>query len=234
MTHDHDNTGGLAPPSSLRDQVLASLPPDLHAQALANAADAGIIHKDDATWQIVRDIIAANAAAGAAGDAARQVRTAIGTIQTEIYQGAAKAAADIKAHIETSIAGTVNASIAGAAETGADALRKAAADLPAIARQEQGRIMQEWRSALASAARDSAFAGFFQRLSINIGLLIVLIAAIFLGGVFSGAVSIRYIMAAQHRLVPSGWRLDVGKNGKPLCGGLAGRTVCLARRTRPH
>lgn len=233
MTHDHDNTGGLAPPSSLRDQVLASLPPDLHAQVLANAADAGIIHKDDATWQIVRDIIAANAAARAAGDAVQQVRAAIGTIQTEIYQGAAKAAADVKATIEASIMGTVNTSVAAAASVGADALRKAAADLPAIARQEQGRIVQEWRSALASAARDSALAGFFQRLSINIGLLVVLITAIFLGGAFSGAVGIRYIMAAQHRLVPKGWRLEVGKTGRPLCGGLAGRTVCLARRPRP-
>ena len=234
MTPDHDNTGGLAPPSSLRDQVLASLPPDLHAQVLANAADAGIIHKDDATWQIVRDIIAANAAAGAAGDAAQQVRAAIGTIQTEIYQGAAKAAADVKAAIETSITGTVNTSVAAAAQTGADALRQAAADLPAIARQEQGRIVQEWRSALALAARDSALAGFFQRLSINVAVLAILVGGIFIGGAISGAAGIEYIMAAQHRLVPSGWRLDVGKTGKPLCGGLSGRTVCLARRPRPQ
>ena len=233
MTHDHDNTGGLAPPSSLRDQVLASLPPDLHAQVLANAADAGIIHKDDATWQIVRDIIAANAAARAAGDAAREVGAAVANIQTEIYQGAAKAAADVKAAIETSITGTLNTSVTAAAQTGADALRQAAADLPAIARQEQGRIVQEWRAALASAARDSALAGFFQRLSVNVALLAILIAGIFLGGLVVGGAGIEFIMRAQHRLTPSGWRLLVNQKVGAECGVLTGHAVCLARKT-PH
>ncbi len=220
--------------TSARDAALAAVAPERRETLLRTASDLGVHGTDDIVWSIVASVINANAAAQAAGDAAHEVGASVATIRNEIYQGAAAASADVKASIETAIAGTVNTAVSSAAQAGADALRKAAADLPSVARQEQGRIVQEWRSALASAARDSTFAGFFQRLSINIGLLIVLIAAIFLGGVFSGAVSIRYIMAAQHRLVPSGWRLDVGKNGKPLCGGLAGRTVCLARRTRPH
>lgn len=232
MTDAHDTIGGPVPPSSLRDQTLASLPLDLHAKVLANAADAGITHKDDAAWQIVRDIIAANAAAQAAGAAAREIGAAMATIRDEIYQGATKASADVTSTIETSIAATVNTAVSSAAQAGADALRQAAKDLPAVARAEQGRIVQEWRSALASAARNNAFAGFLQRLSVNITILAILIAGIFVGGVVSGSAGIEAIMAAQHRLTPPGWRLLVDQKGEPECGALAGRTVCLARKAK--
>lgn len=221
-------------PATPRDAALAAVSADKREVLLTRASDLGIHGSDDVIWALVASIINTDTAAKAAGDAVREVGASVATIRNEIYQGAAKAAADIKATIEASIMGTVNTSVAAAASVGADALRKAAADLPSVARQEQGRIVQEWRSALASAARDSAFAGFFQRLSINVAVLAILVGGIFIGGAISGAAGIEYIMAAQHRLVPSGWRLDVGKTGKPLCGGLAGRTVCLARRPRPQ
>ncbi len=232
MTDAHDTTGGPVPPSSLRDQTLASLPLDLHAKVLTNAADAGITHKDDAAWQIVRDIIAANAAAAAAGTAATSVHDDISQIGVIIYQSAAKAATDVKATLETSITGTVNTAISSAAQAGADALRKAAADLPAMAHAEQGRIVQEWKSALAQAARNNAFAGFLQRISVNITALAVIVGGIFVGGVLSGGAGIEFIMSAQHRLTPPGWRLLVDQKGKPECGALAGHAVCLARKAK--
>ncbi len=220
--------------TSARDAALAAVAPERRETLLRTASDLGVHGTDDIVWSIVASVINANAAAQAAGDAAHEVGASIATIRNEIYQGAAAASADVKASIETAITGTVNTAVSSAAQAGADALRKAAADLPSVARQEQGRIVQEWRSALASAARHSAFAGFFQRLSINVAVLAILVGGIFIGGAISGAAGTEYIMAAQHRLVPKGWRLDVGKTGKPLCGGLAGRTACLAHRTRPQ
>ena len=220
--------------TSARDAALAAVAPERRETLLRTASDLGVHGTDDIVWSIVASVINANAAAQAAGDAATRVQTAVQGIPGTIYDGAAKASADVKALIETSIAGTVKASLDQAVQAGAAALRQAAADLPNVGRDHQNQIVGEWKAVLASAARDHALAGFFQKLSINITALAVLIGGIFLGGVFSGAVSIRYIMAAQHRLMPSGWRLDVGRNGKPLCGGLSGRTVCLARRTRPQ
>ena len=219
-------------PRTLRDIALAAVPPDLREPLLTLAIEYHIANSDDPFWTIAAATANALAAAKAAGDAARETGTAVASIRDEIYQGAAKASADIRATIETSIAGTVNASVATAAQAGADALRQAAKDLPTVAHAEQGRIVQEWRSALAAAARDSAFAGFFQRLSVNVVALAVLVGGIFVGGLVAGGAGIEAVIAAKHRLVPSGYRLLVTPKGQPECGALVGHTVCLARRTR--
>ncbi len=86
---------------------------------------------------------------------------------------------------------------------------------------------------LADAAQKNAFAGFFQRLSVNVMALAIIIAGIFVGGVVSGSAGIETIMRAQHRLTPPQWRLLVDRKGVPKCGVLGTRTVCLARKT-PH
>ncbi len=218
------------PGRTLRDIALASVSQELREPLLTWASENQITTPNDPFWPLATALVNGLAASQAAGDAARQVGTAIGTIQTEIYQGAAKASADVKAAIETSITGTVNASVAAAAGAGADALRQAAKDLPAMARAEQGRIVQEWRSALADAARKNAFAGFFQRLSVNVIALTIITAGIFIGGVVSGGAGIETIMRAQHRLTPPRWRLLVNQAGVPECGALGTRTVCLARK----
>lgn len=216
----------------LRDIALAAVPPDLREALLTWASENHITTPNDAFWPLAAAAANAMGGARAAGDAARETGAAIATIRDEVYQGTAKASADIKATIELSITGTVNSAVSSAAQAGADALRKAAADLPAVAQAEQGRIVQEWRQALASAAREHAFSGFLQRLSVNVGVLAVLVGGIFVGGLVAGAAGIEFIMAAKHRIVPTGYRLLVTPQGKPECGVLGEHTVCLARRAR--
>jgi hypothetical protein len=215
---------------TLRDLALNTVPAALREPLLTLAGQHHITTHDDPFWTIAAATANAMAAAQAAGEAAADVRTAVAGMQQQVYDGASKASADVKAVLETSIAGTVHSSVATAVQAGADALRKAAADLPKVARQEQDRIVQEWKAALASAARNSAFAGFFQRLSVNVVVLVVLVGAIFIGGAAAGGAGMEAIIRAQHRLVPAGWVLEVGTDGKPLCGPLAGRDVCLARK----
>lgn len=221
-----------ARPATPRDTALATVGPEHREALLRKASDLGVHGTDDVVWALVASVIDATAAAQAAGDAAAATASSVASIKDEIYQGAAKASADIKATIETSIAGTVNASVATAAQAGADTLRQAAKDLPAVARAEQGRIVQEWQSALADAARHNAFAGFFQRLSVNVVALTLIIGGIFIGGVVSGGAGIEVIMRAQHRLTPPRYRLLVDQRGKPECGALEGHTVCLARNAK--
>ena len=223
------------PGRTLRDIALGSVSQELREPLLTWAGENQITTPNDPFWPLATALVNGLAASQAAGDAARQVGMAIGTIQTEIYQGAAKASADVKAAIETSIVGTINTTIDIATRAGADALRKAAADLPAVARQEQSRIVQEWRSALAEAALKNAFAGFLQRLSVNVTVLVILVVGIFISGAIAGAMGIETIMRSQHRLTPPQWRLLVDQKGVPECGALGTRTVCLARKTlHPH
>ena len=221
-----------------KDHVLDAVPAD-RAPALAKALVRYGITDGDPVSEIVKIAVdsdasraAAAAAAKAAGEAAYAVHTAVQNIQSEVSAGASKAGADVRAVIETSIAGTIKTSLDQAVQSGAAALRQAAADLPKIGRESQNQIVGEWRSALASAAREHAFAGFLQKLSVNITVLTLLVAGIFVGGAVSGMAGMAWITAAQHRLVPKGFRLEVGQNGKPLCGPFAGRTVCLARYAR--
>lgn len=221
-------------PQTLRDLALNTVPTALREPLLMLAAQHHITTPDDPFWTIVSATANAMAAAQAAGDAARETGAVVATIRNEVYQGAAKAAADVKATMETAIAATVNTSVATAAQAGADALRKAASDLPTVARQEQDRIVQEWRSALATAARSHAFAGFFQRLSGSVMLAVMLVGAIFIGGLISGGAGMQYVMTAQHRLTPPQWHLLVNQKGVPECGPFAGHMVCLAHKTPPR
>lgn len=219
-----------------KDHVLDAVPAD-RAPALAKALMKYGVTDGDPIAEIVKiavdsdaSRVAAAAAASATGEAAVQVRTAVQGIQAEVSSGAAKAGADVRAVIESAIASTINTTIDGATRAGADVLRQAAADLPKIGRENQDRIVQEWRSALAQAAREHALAGFLQKLSVNIAVLAVLVGAIFVGGLAAGGGGMEAIIRAQHRLVPAGWVLEVGTDGKPLCGPLAGHDVCLARK----
>ncbi|MDA8119585.1 MAG: hypothetical protein M0Z85_05930 [Gammaproteobacteria bacterium] len=221
-----------------KDHVLDAVPAD-RAPALAKALMKYGVTDGDPIAEIVKIAVdsdasraAATAAASAAGEAAAQVKSAVQSIQSEISTGASKAGADVRAVIETAIAGTVKTSLDQAVQAGAAALRQAAADLPKIGRESQNQIVGEWRSALASAAREHALAGFFQRLSVNVAVLALLVGGIFVGGGIAGMAGMEYIATAQHRLVPKGFRLEVGQNGTPLCGPFAGRLVCLARHAR--
>lgn len=219
-------------PQTLRDLALDSVPAALREPLLTIAAQHHITVPDDPFWTIAAATANGMAAAQAAGEAARAVHTAVQSIQSEVATGASKAGADVRAVIETSIAGTVKTSLDAAVQAGAAALRAAAADLPKIGRESQNQIVGEWRSALASAAREHAFAGFLQRLSVNVAVLAVLVGGIFVGGGIAGMAGMAWITSAKHRLVPAGWRLEVGQNGQPLCGPYAGRLVCLARHAR--
>ena len=222
------------PGRTLREIALASVSQELREPLLTWASENQITTPNDPFWPLATALVNGLAASQAAGDAARQVGMAIGTIQTEIYQGAAKASSDVKAAIEMSIVGTINTTIDTATRAGADALRQAAADLPKVGREQQGQIVREWKAALADAARERVFAGFFQRLSVSVALATVLVVGIFVVGAVAGGGGMRYVMTASHRLAPPGWRLEVGKNGRPLCGGLDGHMVCLARRAHEN
>ena len=216
--------------TNARDAALASLPQDQREALLRKASDLGVHGTDDVVWALAASVIDAATAAHVAGQHVQTLASETGKIPDLIYQSAAKASADVKAVIETSITGTVHTSIAAAAQAGADALRQAASDLPAVARQEQGRIVQEWKSALASAAREHAFSGFLQKLSVNITVLAVLVVGLLIGGAVAGAGGMEYFLNTQHYLTPPTWRLLVDQKGKPLCGPFAGRHVCLVRK----
>lgn len=219
-----------ATPKTLRDLALDSMPANLREPLLTLASQHHISAPDDPFWTIASATANAMAAAQAAGEAAMTVQTAVQEIPGAIYEGASKAAADVRATMETAIAATVNTSVATAAQAGANALRQAAKDLPAVARQEQDRIVQEWKGVLTDAARKHVFAGFFQQFSGSVTLAVVLVGAIFIGGLISGGAGMRYVMTAQHRLTPPGWHLLVDQQGAPLCGPLAGHDVCLANK----
>jgi hypothetical protein len=216
-------------PQTLRDMALNSVPTALREPLLTLAAQHHISAPDDPFWPVVAAVANAMAAAQATGEAATQVRTAVQGIPAAVADGAAKAGTDIKAIIEASIAGTVKSSLDTAVQAGAATLRQAAADLPKIGRENQDRIVGEWKLALADAARKHTWAGYFQQLSVSVVLAAVLVGALFVGGVATGAWGIGRILIAAHRITPHGWVLDVGQNGQPLCGPLAGRQVCLAR-----
>ena len=218
--------------TNARDAALASLPPDRREALLRRASDLGVHRADDVIWALVASVVDAAAAAQVAGQHVQTLASETGKIPDLIYQSAAKASADVKAVIETSIAGTVHASVATAAQAGADALRKAAADLPKVAQAEQERIVQEWKSALAQAAREHALAGFLQKLSVNVAVLVILVAGLLVGGAVGGAGGMEYFLNSQHSLVPPGWRLLVDQKGKPLCGPFAGRHVCLVHKVQ--
>ena len=219
-----------------KDHLLDAVPAD-RAPALAKALMKYGVTDGDPISEIVKiavdsdaSRVAAAAAASATGEAAVQVRTAVQGIQAEVSSGAAKAGADVRAVIESAIASTINTTIDGATRAGADVLRQAAADLPKIGRENQDRIVQEWRSALAQAAREHALAGFLQKLSVNVVVLAVLVGAIFVGGLAAGGAGMEAFMRAQHHLTPPQWRLLVNQKGQPLCGPLAGRHVCLVHK----
>ncbi|UEO01106.1 hypothetical protein A9R16_006845 [Acidiferrobacter thiooxydans] len=219
---------------TLRDKTLAGQPPAVREQLLVAAASSGVTDPNDPGWFIVAAVFVAQASAQAAGDAAAATASSVASIKDEIYQGAAKAAADVKSTIETSITGTVNAAISSAAQAGANVLRQAAADLPKVGRENQNAIVDEWKAALANEARRHTWAGLFQNLSVSIALAALLIGGVFVGGMAAGGGGMEAIIRAQHRLVPAGWVLEVGTDGKPLCGPLAGHDVCLARKaSRP-
>ena len=215
---------------TLRDKTLAGQPPAVREQLLVAAASSGVTDPNDPGWFIVAAVFVAQASAQAAGDAAAATASSVASIKDEIYQGAAKAAADVKSTIETSITGTVNAAISSAAQAGANVLRQAAADLPKVGRENQNAIVDEWKAALANEARRHTWAGLFQNLSVSIALAALLIGGVFVGGMAAGGGGMEAIIRAQHRLVPAGWVLEVGTDGKPLCGPLAGHDVCLARK----
>ncbi len=219
-------------PTNVRDAALASLPQDQREALLRRASDLGVHRADDVIWALVASVVDAATAAHVAGQHVQALTSETGKIPDLIYQSASKASADVKAVIETSIAGTVHSSVATAAQAGADALRKAAADLPKVAQVEQGRIVQEWKSALASAAREHAFSGFLQKLSVNITALAVLVVGLLIGGAVAGAGGMEYFLNTQHYLTPPTWRLLVDQKGKPLCGPLAGHQVCLVHKAQ--
>ncbi|UEO00464.1 hypothetical protein A9R16_003420 [Acidiferrobacter thiooxydans] len=219
---------------TLRDKTLATQPPSVREQLLVAAASSGVTDPNDPGWFIVAAVFAAQASAQSAGEAAARVQASVQEIPSAIADGAAKASMDVKAVMEAAISGTVKASLDQAVQAGAATLRQAAADLPKIGRENQDRIVSEWKDALASAARRHTWAGFFQKLSVSVALAAALVGGVFIGGMFTGGKAMLYFASAKHRLTPSGWQLEVGQNGQPLCGPLAGRTVCLARRvTKP-
>ena len=219
-------------PQTLRDLALNSVPPALREPLLTLAAQHHVTTPDDPFWTIAGATANAMAAAQAAGEAATSVQAAVQGIPSAVADGASKAGLDVKAIMETAIANTVTTSLDAAVTAGAATLRQAAADLPQIGRDNQAAIVGEWKGALADAARRHTWAGFFQRLSVSALLAALLVAGIFVGGVATGGWGMVRILSATHRVTPHGWRLEVGANGKPLCGPLAGRSVCLARHAR--
>lgn len=217
---------------TLRDKTLAAQPPAIREQLLTAAASAGVADPNDPGWFIVAAVLTAQTSAQAAGEAATKVQTAVQGIPSAVADGAAKASIDVKAVMESAIANTVTTSLNAAVTAGAATLRQAASDLPKIGRENQDRIVGEWKVALAEEARRHTWSGFFQRLSVSVLLAALLIGGIFVGGMATGGWGMTRLLAAAHRITPHGWRLEVGHNGKPLCGPLAGRHVCLARRVQ--
>lgn len=219
-------------PQTLRDIALASVPPNMREHLLTWGSEHHVTTPNDPFWSLAAGLVNALAAAQAAGEAAIKVQTVVQEIPAAVADGAAKAGTDMKAIIENAISSTVKSSLDTSVQAGAATLRQAASDLPKIGRENQDRIVGEWKTALADAARRHTWAGFFQRLSVSVLLAALLIGGIFVGGMATGGWGMTRLLSAAHRVTPHGWRLEVGTNGKPLCGPLAGRLVCLARRAR--
>ena len=213
-----------------RDAALESLPPAAREALLRKASDLGVHGADDVVWALAASVIDATLAAQVAGQHVQTLMAETAKIPDTIYQGAVKASGDIKGAMETAITSTIKSTLDVAVQAGAATLRQAAADLPQIGRDNQDRIVGEWKAALADAARKHTWAGYFQRLSVSVLLASVLVGGVFVGGLATGAWGMGRLLIAAHRVTPHGWALEVGKNGKPLCGALAGHQVCLARR----
>ena len=215
---------------TLRDKTLATQPPAVREQLLTAAASAGVADPNDPGWFIVGAVLTTQVAAQAVGEAASAIQAAVQAIPATVSDGATKAAVDVKSAMESAIAGTIKSSLDTAVQSGAATLRKAAADLPKVGRENQNAIVDEWKAALANEARRHTWAGLFQNLSVSIALAALLVGGVFVGGMAAGGGGMEAIIRAQHRLVPAGWVLEVGTDGKPLCGPLAGHDVCLARK----
>ena len=218
-----------APALSARDAALESLPPAMREALLRKASDLGVHGADDVVWALAASVIDATLAAQTAGRHVQTLAAETAKIPDTIYQGAVKASGDIKGTMQTAIASAITSTLDVAVQSGATVLRQAAADLPQIGRDNQDRIVSEWKAALADAARKHTWAGYFQRLSVSVLLAVLLVGGVFVGGLATGAWGMGRLLIAAHRVTPHDWRLLVGSDGKPLCGPLAGRFVCLAR-----
>lgn len=225
------------------DHALDSLPPDRAAAAAKLMVRYGVSEHDPAVALVaaVLDADAARAAAAtaaqAAAEAAEKVTAATAQIPSTIYDNTVKAASDVRGIIgqEVKERGVelgqgLTAAIRAAADSGAAALRAAAADLPQVAAANQDAIVQEWRAALASAAKDEARGALVARMARSWGvvMLSLLLAA------SAGAAGMWGVARLTGHLTPWADPLATTVAGAPNCGLLRGQDgitygVCLTQ-----
>ncbi|MHB1950368.1 MAG: hypothetical protein ACYCQK_02700 [Acidiferrobacteraceae bacterium] len=225
------------------DHVLDSLPPDRAAAAAKLMVRYGIAEHDPAIVLIaaVLDADAARtasaAAAQAAGEAAIAVKEHASKIPDAIYAGTVRAGADLTSLLGKEVRDRgielgqgITAAIQSAADTGAAALKQAAADLPGVAAAKQDAIVQDMRIAVAAAARDEARGALAARMARSWGMVVLslaLAAGIGAGGMWAAA-------RLSGHLTPWADPLQFTSAGVPNCGALRGTDgreyrVCLTR-----
>ncbi|MHB1527828.1 MAG: hypothetical protein ACYCXT_00090 [Acidiferrobacteraceae bacterium] len=175
----------------------------------------------------------ATSALDKAGAMAGEVRDAVVQIPDVILKQTTAAGADLRGQVRAAgieLGQGITAAIQSAATSGAAALKKAAADLPAAAAANQDEIIKEWRAALANAARDEARGALARRMARSWGMVLmslVLAAAIGAGGTLAAA-------RLTGHLTPWAYPLMSTPAGAPDCGlirgvGGAPMLVCLTR-----
>ena len=229
---------------TLRDKVLASLPPDTHAAFLRLALDAGINAPDDPAWGDVSLAYAASVSAASAMEAADTVKAETAKIPDTMYHTTIKAASDIKAIIGAEVRERgvelgqgLAAAIRSAADTGANALKAAAADLPAAAAARQDEIIKEWRAALAMAAKDEASGALAARMARSWGTVVLSLTLAFTagaGGALIGARLLGFLLLHDVTVtpLPGGGQVVIFPPGRPVrqappTAGCPGGDVCI-------
>ena len=137
----------------------------------------------------------ATAALESAAGAAGEVKDAVAQVPEVILKQTALAGAELRGQVlqaGTQVGAAITGAISKAANSGADALRQAARDLPAAARARQAAIIDEWQSLLGQAAKAEARGRLAGRVARSFGAVAVVIMLSALIGA-TGA-----LLGAQH------------------------------------
>ncbi|MHB1516249.1 MAG: hypothetical protein ACYCVY_11205 [Acidiferrobacteraceae bacterium] len=222
---------------SLRALALDTVPLEMREHLLAWAAEHHISEPNDPFWPIAGAVANGLSAAKTAGEAAAATQETAAKIPDVIYQSTIKAASDLRAivadevkHRGIELGSAITAAIQSAADTGAAALRAAAADLPGVAAKSQDEIVRDWKAALAQAAKDEARSALAGRMARSWGMVVLSLLLAFSAG--AGAMWGAARMTGH--LTPWSYPLQLTSGGNPACGVLQARggaayRICYAR-----
>ncbi len=205
---------------TLRDNVLATLPPETHTAFLRLALDAGVHNPDDAAWGDVALAYAASVSAAAATAAAVEVKSETAKIPEAIYQGTIRAGQDLRGQVEAAGKSVIEAATAEVAST----LRQAVQGMDANAKARIDQIVACGIADVTAAVRADARASVAGRMARSWGMVAGLLTFFM---VLGGTVTWGGLYATHH-VTPMNMPILLNSSGGRQCGTLrSGTEACL-------